>query len=509
VQVVGPSGEGFLNLLESTPPPPPEDCELGLLFRHNPNEYNHNLATFAAELSAFAYLPTADFFDEYNNLGLRLVRRFNYGVDDINLLNAQRVAHSIAHKEVISNGERRNLIVVSIRGTVDNAEWVSNFLGQQWDFYAATLDVARNFDNYVNVYVNENGLRSNDIVLVTGHSRGGAVANRLGASLPNAYVYTFASPNSLLPLTAPVTPSRNVSNILNRNDAVTWVPPGSRHGRDYHILMTDIRGGFGHAHYMETYLAWMQGKYLTYGELESYAKVFGRSPRIITVNSPVDITIYDSRGRLVGEIRDNTAIDVENSEVITWVTEGGAKQAFLPYGETYTVEFRATGDGTMTYTVETANALPGTPDLVKAFENIRLYTGRQMLSEIVETPDVRLLFLENGNTAGEITKDGTEIRFQPPHPCDCLNCVDCGFFGGRFGFGRVTNSGTLPDISDALAILRYLVSLPNAISVCDDARAAAIITAAGSGSSPGIADALAILRFLVNLPSPVLDEAWR
>jgi hypothetical protein len=88
-------------------------------------------------------------------------------------------------------------------------------------------------------------------------------------------------------------------------------------------------------------------------------------------------------------------------------------------------------------------------------------------------------------------------------PCECLNCADCGYFGGRFGFGRVTNSGNSPEVGDALAILRYVVGLHSPISDCVNARAAANITNPGLGS-PTVRDALQILRSLVGLPS-VLD----
>ncbi|MCL1832635.1 MAG: hypothetical protein FWG45_06995, partial [Oscillospiraceae bacterium] len=84
----------------------------------------------------------------------------------------------------------------------------------------------------------------------------------------------------------------------------------------------------------------------------------------------------------------------------------------------------------------------------------------------------------------------------------CRNCPDCGYLGGKYGFGRVTNSGTVPQMADALAILRFLVKLSSPITSDLNARAAANITAPGNGD-PKMADALAILRFLVKLSSPL------
>jgi hypothetical protein len=89
--------------------------------------------------------------------------------------------------------------------------------------------------------------------------------------------------------------------------------------------------------------------------------------------------------------------------------------------------------------------------------------------------------------------------------CDeCRNCDDCGYLGGTFGFGRVTDNENGIVIQDALAILRYLVNLSSPIDNCADARAAANIMTPGSGEIV-IQDALQILRYLVGLPNRIDD----
>jgi hypothetical protein len=54
-----------------------------------------------------------------------------------------------------------------------------------------------------------------------------------------------------------------------------------------------------------------------------------------------------------------------------------------------------------------------------------------------------------------------------PEVCDCLNCPDCGYLGGRFGFGNVTNNPTGLVVQDAIAILRHLLELPSALDERD------------------------------------------
>ena len=98
----------------------------------------------------------------------------------------------------------------------------------------------------------------------------------------------------------------------------------------------------------------------------------------------------------------------------------------------------------------------------------------------------------------------------PLAPCKCGHCETCGFDplkGGKYGFGRVTNSNSsAPAMADALAILRYVVKLSSPIDTDAQARAAACITRPESGE-PAMADALAVLRFIVYLSNP-LDEYY-
>ncbi|MCL1831840.1 MAG: hypothetical protein FWG45_02880 [Oscillospiraceae bacterium] len=88
----------------------------------------------------------------------------------------------------------------------------------------------------------------------------------------------------------------------------------------------------------------------------------------------------------------------------------------------------------------------------------------------------------------------------------CLNCDGCGYQGGIYGFGRVTDSGDVPQMADALAILRFVVKLSSPLDTDINAVAAASITS--PGNTPQMADALAVLRFMVKLSSP-LDKYYK
>ena len=335
------------------------------------------------------------------------------------------------------DGNPKTLIVVVIRGTQgDWDEWRSNFeVGSNLThegFNIAMRDLSGRFDNYIlehGLYVNP----QNNIVLITGHSRGGAVANLKGANLnsgghdivlqENLYVYTFGAPNT----TRDATRHLNIFNIINRNDAITLVPrtlnpfmgnEWQRHGRDLAVTMTratlDSGLNLWLHHCYTTYWEWMRGNpNLTIEQFINLSREDthkGFLPRLITIKCPVNVWVYNSQGRLVGEIINNVSREIYDSEILAWVTEY-AKHFFLPYGDTYTIRFIATDSGIMTYLIESIDVLSEEPYITRIFEDVTLYTGRRMVSEIVDTPDVRLLIIENEVPVGEILTDGTEIRF--------------------------------------------------------------------------------------------------
>ncbi|MCL1831844.1 MAG: leucine-rich repeat domain-containing protein [Oscillospiraceae bacterium] len=107
------------------------------------------------------------------------------------------------------------------------------------------------------------------------------------------------------------------------------------------------------------------------------------------------------------------------------------------------------------------------------------------------------------------------VKTEPPVPTvgctekdPCNSCEICGFHGGRYGFGRVTNGTSAnPAMADALAILRFLVKLSSPIDSDPNALAAACITNPGA-QAPAMADALQVLRFLVKLSAPKLNDVY-
>jgi hypothetical protein len=138
-----------------------------------------------------------------------------------------------------------------------------------------------------------------------------------------------------------------------------------------------------------------------------------------------------------------------------------------------------------------------------AFPAREVFAAQPILSSEIDISDFTLSWIHDD---GDLVWYFCECDDCPPPPdlCDCRNCSECGFRGGRFGFGRVTNNPDGLTAADAVAILRYVIGLPSVVDDCPDARAAANIIAP-TDDSPTVHDAIAILRRIVELPS-VLDD---
>ncbi|MBR2683953.1 MAG: hypothetical protein IKE22_11890, partial [Atopobiaceae bacterium] len=197
--------------------------------------YNHDLAIVAAVLSSAAYRSNLLSYD-YGQLGFDFWDS-HYNVDFSE--TDDRVAYGFALKELEDGAP---LIAVTIRGTVHNKEWASNFNidndervgGPYHDgFESAARELLGSLESYCDAHdVDYTKAR----FLITGHSRGAAVANlvatfldddvfRAGVSGENVYAYTFACPPAVRG--GGLGSERqylNIWNIINPEDLVPRVP---------------------------------------------------------------------------------------------------------------------------------------------------------------------------------------------------------------------------------------------------------------------------------------------
>lgn len=222
--------------------------------------YQHGLATACAVLSAvcnsesqyYSGVPGSIPYVEQTlgRLGFENVRTESYALrssipDEVGSLltgSSDVAAYALASKRLTPNGDGQpaTLVFVGVRGTY-GAEWLSNFnvLGRGQDpdhrgFKAAEEEVAQ----AARAYVQESGLDpAHTRILVTGHSRGGAIANLLAADLSNPdegepalapasgiFAYTFAAPCATRADHRTDAAFGNIFNVVNEADIVTQLP---------------------------------------------------------------------------------------------------------------------------------------------------------------------------------------------------------------------------------------------------------------------------------------------
>lgn len=209
-----------------------------------PSAYHHGIARIACILSTTSYVDvdTTGFSDAlsrcYKVLGVAPENiEYHYNVDYSDpVWGNDQCAFSFAHKTVQTKDGERTIVFAVIRGTPLSAnEWISNLnIGNESSelklhdgFLRATTQVKAAFFEYL---AKRHIEVQNASVLITGHSRGAAVANLLGAqlgdaqSMKNLFVYTFATPNVTTDKNADSAAYGFIWNIVSAEDIVPCVP---------------------------------------------------------------------------------------------------------------------------------------------------------------------------------------------------------------------------------------------------------------------------------------------
>jgi hypothetical protein len=207
--------------------------------------YNHELGTTASALSAAAY-DYIEIHDSLVTLGFdsASIERRNYFLDNLNDTGyPDIVGYTFAHKKIEIAGDEYNLITVAVRGTPETDEWYSNFdIGYGAEPKGFKMAEEKVF-NALHEYLAKENLAKNashNKFLITGHSRGAAVANLLAARLDtglfctpdNLFAYTFATPNTTKKYNTYSSDYSNIFNFVNAEDFVPYMPL-STEGWDY------------------------------------------------------------------------------------------------------------------------------------------------------------------------------------------------------------------------------------------------------------------------------------
>ena len=205
--------------------------------------YNHQLAETSMVLSGAAYVESAgepsshSIQNALEAFDFDEIQSYNYNYHHTESDN-DIVAYTFAVKRIQDiSYDTTFLVAVVIKGTSGNEEWYSNFnIGtgnSHKGFTLAKEELMRSLEEYLAGLGLTSSFKENTKFLVTGHSRGAAVANLVAADLSysshanrsNVYGYTFATPTVAVMDTDLAEDSYdNIFNIINGEDFITQVP---------------------------------------------------------------------------------------------------------------------------------------------------------------------------------------------------------------------------------------------------------------------------------------------
>ena len=338
-----------------------------------------------------------------------------------------------ATKKIVQNsGKVETVLIYAIQGsdvsgdendgnhaTVD---WLGDFsLGIQADVgnkYHENFNtcIENNYDSFL-AYLSEQKIEKNDSsvrMVVTGHSRGAAIANGVGAKIGDdnlfsghVFCYTYAAPN-IVSASAATKAYDYIYNVINKYDAVPYVPAnfykyGStlviREGGPDAIVsnhnMTNYISGV-RKHVFETgYAEWLERckeTSITFDRLRQdsddvmslstgikYSLIRNLGNRLVNmIRCPVNAEVIDGDGNSVCGIVDDQIIYCLDKEVYALVN-GEDKIICYPSKEGYALRIIGYADGMMDYTCAVTDE-QGNDQAVYNFHDVTVADGEVVMT---------------------------------------------------------------------------------------------------------------------------------
>lgn len=442
-------GEGFPNGYEVF------DCSLeDCLLKTDSDEYNPQLAHMLIAMCNSVYNGT-NMEETFNSFGFESPADMSYDMEKMLL------AYGMAKKQTGNIGNEKTLVLIVARGTLgfleDLEEWKSNIDILKQSSKNQHEGFAEAANALYDRMIGENFLGTSDFsnveFVITGFSRGAAVANILAARLADEgvaqsriHAYTFACPDTVKITDRTAGRYKSIFNIANAKDFVSWVPrlylgnEWNKYGQSYWYCddwndYQNLEMGMD-AHNQQKYLEYLRSERsgteywirsraklaldaaAMQRNMDALHKMGYHNTRVVYtgVYCPVDVEIFISDGRLAGSVVNNVAENILGDKVYISV-DGSRKHIYFLDEDTYTLRLTATDDGIMCYTVQSIDVETQETTEEKVFSAVVLTDGRQMTSSITvkedgdtDTGEAQLFVLgEDGLNIVEIQENGEEI----------------------------------------------------------------------------------------------------
>lgn len=132
--------------------------------------------------------------------------------------------------------------------------------------------------------------------------------------------------------------------------------------------------GLAAAHYPELCFAWLQSFDPNYTPVGTAAFNSGVH-RVVRINCPVDVSVFDTEGTLVAAIINGQLQNTPGSSIVSYINEQEEKLVYLPTDAGYRVELMAAGTGTMNFAIQEFSEAAGGVNRLLHFCNLPLAKG--------------------------------------------------------------------------------------------------------------------------------------
>lgn len=150
---------------------------------------------------------------------------------------------------------------------------------------------------------------------------------------------------------------------------------------DWMVTLLSNFDGVKSAHYPELCLAWLMSQDPNYVPGKTEATNLGNY-RIIRINCPIDVEVYNKQGKTVAVIRNDVVQKIGENHLEAGVNEAGEKVVYLPANGEYSVRLIATDDGTMSYSVSDYSSAEGGIVRIQSYENVVIRKGEVLQAQV-------------------------------------------------------------------------------------------------------------------------------
>ena len=131
----------------------------------------------------------------------------------------------------------------------------------------------------------------------------------------------------------------------------------------------------------ENYLAWMMCMDKNY-DSSNHEYFTNGDYRVVKVNCPVDVNVYDESNNLVASIINDVPQQIDGSTIISSIDENEQKVVYLPVDGEYRVEVKARENCQTTYTVNEYTGFSSDLSKVVAYQDVDMKKNETLISNV-------------------------------------------------------------------------------------------------------------------------------